>query len=132
MENSRRDAREWLDKARGDLHDAHVLMANPMLGGSPRTGSVCFHAQQCVEKGLKAVAVSLGAQFRKTHILLDVADVIRAHSGEVPFSPEELASLDPWAVVGRYPGTDEPSDEIAERALRLAERIYAWAKGAVG
>ncbi|MBW8876798.1 MAG: HEPN domain-containing protein [Acidobacteria bacterium] len=46
--------KEWLFKADNDLANAaHTLK----LGASCPTDTVCFHAQQCVEKYLKAVLV---------------------------------------------------------------------------
>ncbi len=45
-------AREWIAKAENDLKNAaHTLK----LGTECPTDTVCFHAQQCVEKYIKAV-----------------------------------------------------------------------------
>ncbi len=38
------------------------------------TDTVCFHAQQCVEKYLKAVLVSEAIDFPKTHDLEELMD----------------------------------------------------------
>lgn len=46
--------REWLAKADNDLKTAaHTLM----LGADSPTDTVCFHAQQCVEKPIKALLI---------------------------------------------------------------------------
>ncbi|HEX9668755.1 MAG TPA: HEPN domain-containing protein, partial [Thermoanaerobaculia bacterium] len=59
-------AREWILKAENDLKTAvHVLK----LGEHCPTDSVCFHAQQCVEKYVKAVLILAGTDFPKTHDL---------------------------------------------------------------
>lgn len=42
--------REWLDRAEDDLSAAELLLTRPVL-----TNMVAFHAQQTVEKILKAV-----------------------------------------------------------------------------
>jgi HEPN domain-containing protein len=65
-ENSRSAAiaREWIIKAENDFKTAsHTLK---MRRGCP-TDTVCFHAQQCVEKYLKAFLVCKGIDFPKTH-----------------------------------------------------------------
>jgi HEPN domain-containing protein len=56
--------REWLVKAENDLLTAaHTLK----LGAACPTDTVCFHAQQCVEKYLKALLVFRATPFPRTH-----------------------------------------------------------------
>src|SRR6266478_6775118 len=56
--------REWLVKAENDLLNAtHTLT----LGANCPTDTVCFHAQQCVEKYIKALLVFRAISFPKTH-----------------------------------------------------------------
>lgn len=56
--------REWLAKADNDLKTAvHTLT----LGKDCPTDTVCFHAQQCVEKYIKALLVFRATTFPKTH-----------------------------------------------------------------
>lgn len=53
--------REWVDKAENDLKNAaHTLT----MGEKCPTDTVCFHAQQCVEKYLKAFLVCSGIEFQ--------------------------------------------------------------------
>lgn len=50
--------RQWVEKAESDLRNAeHTLELDCPLD------TVCFHAQQCAEKYLKALLVSWGADF---------------------------------------------------------------------
>jgi HEPN domain-containing protein len=57
-------AREWIIKAENDLKTAsHTLKIS---SGCP-TDTICFHAQQCVEKYLKAFLVYKGIDFPRTH-----------------------------------------------------------------
>jgi HEPN domain-containing protein len=52
--------REWVDKAENDLKNAaHTLK----MGEKCPTDTVCFHAQQCVEKYLKAFLVYSSIEF---------------------------------------------------------------------
>ena len=53
---------EWIEIAKADLG-----MAQRELEGSdhPYYGGVCFHAQQCAEKIMKALLISAGSGFQK-------------------------------------------------------------------
>jgi HEPN domain-containing protein len=112
--------REWLRKADHDLTAAvHTLT----LGEACPTDTVCFHAQQCVEKYIKALLVFRGTAFPKTH---EIA-VIRALLP--PKLRPKLAAkvqerLTEYATVLRYPGggPDVPLAE-ARQAVAIARRV---------
>lgn len=124
MANSPNPARKWLSKARQDLVAAERIMSAP-----PLPGLACFHAQQAAEKALKAVAAHLGAEeIPRIHSLLELAQTIRELGTTLPFSDEQLASLDPYAVQARYPDSSEPSSRAAEQAVQLGQQVYAWAE----
>jgi len=54
--------REWIDKSEGDyLTAAREAQADP-----PNYDAVCFHAQQCVEKLLKAAVIAKGNPAQNT------------------------------------------------------------------
>jgi HEPN domain-containing protein len=56
--------REWIDKAEADLATARrELVASDF----PNYDAVCFHAQQCVEKYIKAFLVYKDIDFPRTH-----------------------------------------------------------------
>lgn len=57
--------REWLAKAENDLLAATHLLR---LGRGAPADVVCFHAQQCAEKYLKALLVFSGDEVPKTQI----------------------------------------------------------------
>ncbi len=60
---------EWTAKAENNLKNAaHTLK----LGEDCPTDTVCFHAQQCVEKYLKALLVCLRIDFPKAHDLSEL------------------------------------------------------------
>ena len=111
--------REWLAKAENDLLTAtHTLT----LGRRCPTDTVCFHAQQCAEKCLKALLVLRGIDFPKTHDLEALA--ARLRNGPKPaLSPDELARLKRYATVTRYPGAETISHSEARRAVAAARRI---------
>lgn len=111
--------REWLAKAENDLLTAtHTLK----LGRRCPTDTVCFHAQQCAEKCLKALLVLRGIDFPKTHDLEALA--ARLRNGPKPaLSPDALARLKRYATVTRYPGAEAISLSEARRAIATARRI---------
>lgn len=56
--------REWIIKADHDLTAAAQILK---LGKAAPVEIVCFHAQQCVEKYLKAMLVYRSIPFPKSH-----------------------------------------------------------------
>jgi HEPN domain-containing protein len=63
---------QWLVLAKGDLKAAEHLLT---LRDDCPTEVVCFHAQQCVEKYLKALLVARDIEFSKTH---DIGALIKS------------------------------------------------------
>lgn len=108
-------AQEWLNRALDDLRVArHTLTLKPDCPYA----IVCFHAQQAVEKSLKAILTRLGRQFPKTHDLTELVpllpDSLREQLTEIEFN-----RLNPYAVEARYPGDLEPvTRQEALAALR--------------
>jgi HEPN domain-containing protein len=112
-------AAEWVAKAEEDLKTAAQVLK---LGEGCPTAAVCFHAQQCAEKYLKAYLVFRGTAFPKTHEIEDL--VARMPERDRPaLTVEEQALLTEYAVGPRYPGwRDVPLGE-ARRAVALARRV---------
>ena len=93
------------------------------LGDDCPTDTVCFHAQQCAEKCLKALLVVAGTDVPRTHDLERLNTLL--HKG-VPgdVSPEQLARLADYAIATRYPGWDPISVNDAQDAAALARHIW--------
>ena len=111
---------EWTLKAENDLKTAsHTLK----LGKECPTDTVCFHAQQCVEKYLKALLVWRCIRFPKTHSIGELVRLV-PQDGRPGFSPEEQERLTDYAAATRYPGLyDALSLAEARDAVKLARRI---------
>jgi HEPN domain-containing protein len=79
-----------------------------ILRGDPEAhlSIVCFHAQQAVEKSLKAVLFSRRIEFRRTHNLTELAQLLRQHGVEMPVADDPLRRLNPFAVTFRYDDMD--------------------------
>jgi HEPN domain-containing protein len=111
--------REWLLKAENDLRAAAHLAK---LKENCPTDVVCFHAQQCVEKYLKAVLVLHLVDFPRTHDLAEIIALLPARL-RPRLTPEQLRKFKQYAVAIRYPGLDETPLTEARRAIVLARRI---------
>ncbi|MBI5658613.1 MAG: HEPN domain-containing protein [Nitrosomonadales bacterium] len=91
-----------------------------------RDAIVLFHAQQAIEKAIKAVLSARGIPFGRTHNLLALAALL-AESGIVtPETPDEVAVLNPYAVLFRYDDEDIALVTRGE-ADRMVEVILVWA-----
>jgi len=113
-------ARQWLEKADHDLRNARHTLT---LEENCPYDTVCFHAQQCVEKSLKALLTFCAIDFPKIHDLTELL-VLIPKSSRFGIDPSELAILNPYAVEARYPGDwDDVSREEAQQAVEVAGRI---------
>ena len=111
---------EWITKAGNDLKNAtHTLT----LGMECPTDTVCFHAQQCIEKSIKAYLTSRSIDFPKTHDLGLLISLMPKNVQPTLTVPEQL-KLTVYATAVRYPGDSEPiSLTEARRAVALARRV---------
>jgi HEPN domain-containing protein len=86
-----------------------------------------FHAQQAVEKQIKAVLVARGIPFVKSHALGYLIGLIEQNGITAPPELEEADTLSPWAVEFRYEGDEPPALDRAD-ALALVEQLRSWAE----
>jgi HEPN domain-containing protein len=108
---------EWVKKAENDLKNASYTL---QMEDECPTDTVCFHAQQVVEKYLKALLVFKGIPFPKTH---DIEDIIAflPPSSRPRLAEKDQDKLTEYATVTRYPGDYEPiSLDEAKKAVRIA------------
>jgi len=97
-------AKEWMAKGDNDLKNAaHTLK----LGEKCPIDTVCFHAQQCVEKYLKAFLVTMKKDFPRTHDIEALLSLI-PKSVNISLSVEDQRKLTEYATITRYPGPYEP------------------------
>jgi HEPN domain-containing protein len=92
--------REWVEKAENDLTAARQILR---LGRAAPMDTICFHAQQCVEKYLKAMLVQQGVAVPKTHNMQAVMKLV-PRSRRPVLTSEEQKRLTSYAAVTRYPG----------------------------
>ena len=121
LSDQARVVRQWVEKADNDLKNAeHTLL----LGDEECPYyTVCFHAQQCAKKDIKALLAHLVIDFPKSH---DIGELIGLLPPQMKpeLSVREQEQLADHAVVTRYPGDWEPlTRDDADSAVTLAKRV---------
>lgn len=119
---------EWIDLAEEDYRS---LEREFRVRRSPSYSVVCFHCQQCVEKYMKAMLVSLQIEPPRTHNLVSMLDMI------VPFQPlwesDRLSfqELLPYSVRARYGGIVCTRDD-AKSAVQCCRHLRKLIRNTMG
>lgn len=85
-----------------------------------------FHAQQAVEKALKAVLAHARVAFRRTHDIAELLDLLEDSGLPAPPHADRLDELNPYAVEMRY-GLIEPSGLDRSATARWVQAVVGWA-----
>lgn len=117
---------DLLTLARQDLVAAEALDRDERVFDS----SVGFHAQQAVEKALKAAIASRGLEFPFTHDLGLLMQLSEDAGFELPAELTEADRLTPYAAAIRY-GLGNPTAVGADRAIRWAVLAIDWAEAEI-
>ena len=110
---------EWIAKAEGDWEALEILLSRSTPG---LRDSVVFHAQQSVEKLLKARLIQLGQPVDKIHDLAALSRQLEVVDDQWSWDDQELADLSAGAVLARYPGFETSAEEQAE-LVELASKV---------
>jgi HEPN domain-containing protein len=110
--------REWMAKAEGD----YLTATREVVATPPNHDAVCFHAQQCIEKLLKALLILKGTTPPKTHDLTTLDSLVRTTQPEWHWPIEELRLLSSAAVTFRYPGESAGPKE-SQTALEVCTKL---------
>ena len=111
--------REWVAKSDADFRSAQRLLR---ARKDPDYDGAFFHAQQCVEKLMKAVLIRRKTVPPKTHDLIVLHDLLAKAVRSWTVDEESLRFLTRGAVVFRYPGASATREE-AKRAVRIAKAL---------
>lgn len=116
----RKNTQAWIDDARDDLETARLLFSNG------RHKAACYHSQQSVEKGLKALIIEKGERPERVHDIMGLIAAVKKTGWDIDFSTDDMVFLNS-IYKGWYP-TEEgllphglPGEEDARRAVRAAE-----------
>lgn len=116
------DLAHLLRKANADLAATRTLAAD----ADPHDEAIGFHAQQAVEKALKAVLALSELPSPRTHDLTYLVELLATHGIDAPATIAEPEWLSPWAVTTRYDGLDDTLDRHA--AIEAADSAIGWAR----
>lgn len=123
----RKEAEAWLRISAEDLQSAEVLSGRKLFR------PVCYHAQQSVEKCLKALLVDRDIEIPRTHNILDLNNAAKKLGYSVEVTDEDAVFLSS-VYRARYPSDagllplGEPIKQDAERALKIARDMARWMK----
>ena len=119
--------KEWIDKAEGDFHTS---LREYRARKSPNYDACGFHAQQCVEKYLKAILQHNHIRFEKVHDLLALMNLCQSILPSLELYKELLAYLNLFAVAFRYPG-ESATREQAGKAIKALKKLRAILRAAL-
>jgi HEPN domain-containing protein len=119
---------EWIDKAEGDYASAQRERRARKF---PNYDAACFHAQQCVEKYLKARLQEAGVSFGKTHDLTVLLDMVTPVEPLWETFRPQLRILNAFAVEVRYPG-QSADKEMARQAVMICKEFRRWIRHSLG
>jgi len=115
-------ARRFLDLARRDRMVFAKLADDPGMPDS----AVGFFAQQCAEKAIKAVLIRRAVEFRRSHDLAELLDILSDATGSAPPHADVLDEFSPYAVEFRY-GLVEPEGLDRPKTSDILELLLGWA-----
>jgi HEPN domain-containing protein len=106
MSEGPRASEVLIAKGRGDLAAAIALVDR----GEVPDAVVGFHAQQAVEKALKAVLSARSVMYRHRHDIAYLCELLEDAGVALPDEVTRADALTPWAAEFRYeePASDEP------------------------
>jgi HEPN domain-containing protein len=120
-----------LQKGKQDQHVMNRLLEDPSIPDE----AIGFHAQQAVEKLMKAVLAHRSVEYQRTHQLERLVTLLRNTGISYPPELSEAVALTPFAVEFRYDMLPIPDDAASpfDRpwAKRCVERIGDWAAAIV-
>ena len=109
---------EWVERAEGD----YTVAKENQQGQNLVNHVICFLAQQCVEKYLKAWLQEASIPFRRTHNLEELLNLILPTIPAWSAWKAELSILSEHAVESRYLGKS-PSPADAEDAMQTYGKV---------
>lgn len=121
-------SRILLKKAEEDAIAVREFAGNPEIGDS----IIGFHAQQAVEKWLKAVTAASGVRHSTIHDIDRLIEIVEATGIEVPLDRDRLAVLTQYAVPFRYDELLDAESLEREVLVALVDEVAAWVADQIG
>jgi HEPN domain-containing protein len=114
--------KQWFKQAEEELAMADYLLEGGWFKGA------CYHAQQAIEKAMKASLFKKGWELEKTHSIERLVALGKAYKIRFPLSDEEIVFLDS-IYRGRYPVDEgllplgDPSQRDAQEAVSIGKKL---------
>jgi len=118
---------EWVAKAEDDFA---LLVRESRVRKHPAHDAICFHAQQCAEKYLKARLAQAAVPFGKIHALLPLLEQALPLEPQWQAFREDMARLSAFAVAFRYPGESADRHTVID-AIQRCRRFRKAARAAL-
>ncbi len=118
MKEPRDRAKALLRKAANDL-----IAADATLPTEQALDTVCFHAQQAVEKSLKAILAFHDREYPRHHDLAELLDLVKPLAPELVALEDRILRLTPYAVAVRYDDEFDPRLNEATQAFDTAAEV---------
>ena len=112
-------ARALLKKAANDL-----IAAEAILDTEHALDTVCFHAQQAVEKSLKAILAFHDVSYPWRHDLGELLSLVKPLTPQIIPLEDQILRMTPYAVAARYDAEFDPLLFEANQALDTANEVY--------
>ena len=109
---------EWIEKAEIDYKSAKWLQQ----ASDPLYDSICFHAQQCIEKYLKAWLQEANVPVPRTHNLQELLALILPTLPDWSDWQPDFKIITEYAVDARYPGDSATADNT-QHAMHVCEAV---------
>jgi HEPN domain-containing protein len=119
LSQDKRTSGQWLKFATEDLQVAELALPQGLYNPA------CFHAQQCVEKSIKAVLIHQGTVPPRIHSLIDLLSLVTVEF--LSDLSSQLTRLDGFYMLTRHPDAMIPT-EITEIAAADAADAIALAR----
>jgi HEPN domain-containing protein len=110
-------------KAGNDATAAREFADNPDISDE----IIGFHAQQAVEKWLKAVMAKLGLPQQRTHDIDQLGRLLEEQGVELPVPRSRLAELTDFAVPLRYEDLLDAEPLDRRSTVSLVDEVGKWA-----
>jgi HEPN domain-containing protein len=111
-------------KAREDATAVREFAGNPEISD----GIIGFHAQQAIEKWLKAVMALRGIPQARIHDIGRLLQLLEGDGVELPPSSERLDELTIYAVPLRYDDLLDAEPLDRDETVRLLDEVEAWVR----
>lgn len=118
----RKVTNSWIKDVEEELDSAVILFEHEKYRGA------CYHSQQCVEKGLKALILERGEKPKKIHDIIELLNIVKKMGWDIDITIDDAVYLNS-IYKGRYPTEEgllphgEPFKKDAEKAIVVSKLV---------